>query len=822
MKHFVVLLLFLLSSFQALALEVALFVPRSETPAWQSQISFAQAAADDLGITLHVYNANNESEKMLFQVHQATEKGVDGILFMNYEQIGEQILAIAERNNIPSVVYNTGFVASELLPRTKYSSWIGSITPDDQKAGSLLTEQLLLIAKKREVEQIKLLVINGNMNEASAQQRNQGLKLFIKHHSKAQIVAEGNTGVEWSRYEAKQLFKQHYQKHPEINMVWAASDTLALGARDAMRELSIPLDSIIIGGIDWLPEALKVINDGAPYISIGGHFTEAAWGVILLNDYLNGNDFVAESTQFYSRMYAINKQNIDSFQNFIGDNWQRINFNDLSKNHEDGELYNFSIKYLLDNYYQFSNSLRLTEEEKQWLAQHDNLRLAIDTNWPPFEYVNDQDDYQGIAADYITLIGERLGVKFKPSVNMNWEDVVNAAKRRELDLFAALAITDSRQRYLKFTHPYLSFPMMIITNQDIPYVSDIDSLNGRIVSVVSGYAPQEILLKNHPDIKVFTAKNVTEALEAVSSGRVAAYVGNIATANYVIAKEGYTNLKVSGVTPYRFEISMAIRSDWPILHSIMQKALDSISEDERKAIYSRWVTLRYEHGVDYTILWRTILISLVILALLGYWTHKLSSLNQMLNSEVSERKLVEQQLREEKAKIEKLAITDSLTGLFNRRHFNQVFPDEISRALRHQTWLSFVILDIDYFKKYNDSYGHHHGDNMLIALADVLKTNCNRASDYCFRLGGEEFGIIFSGQSPDEATFFVEKLRSSIEDLKVVQDSSNAAIVITASFGVVTTKDVESSMDQLYEAADAALYRAKHAGRNRVEALTLI
>ncbi|OIQ26442.1 diguanylate cyclase [uncultured Vibrio sp.] len=822
MKPIVVLFLSLLSTFQTYAIEIALFVPRSETPAWQSQIKFAQAAADDLGITLHLYNAQNDSLKMLSQVRQATEQGVDGVLFMNYEQVGEQILAITEQKGIPSIVYNTGFISSELLPRTKYNSWIGAIIPDDEKAGSLLTEQLLLVATERKLEQINMLVINGNMKEVSAQQRNQGLDQFIKHHSKTKIVAESDSGPDWSRDEAKQIFKSSFQRYPEINMVWAASDTLALGARDAMVELSLPLDSIIIGGIDWLPEALEVIKSGEPYISIGGHFTEAAWGLILLDDYINGNDFAAESTQFLSRMYAINTQNIEMFQSFMGDTWQRIDFRAISNERKGGELYSFSIKYLLDNHYQAHNALILTKEEKQWLRENNTIKLAIDTNWPPFEYVNDQAIYQGIAADYMAVIGERLGIELEPSVDMNWSDVVDAAKRRELDMYPALAITESRKSYLNFTRPYLNFPMMIITNQDIPYVSDINSLNGRAVSVVAGYASQELLFKNHPDIQLFTANNVTEALEAVSTGRVAAYVGNIATANYIIAKEGFTNLKVSGVTPYRFELSMAIRSDWPILHSVIQKALDSLSEQEKKSIYSRWVSLRYEEGVDYKILWKTIFVSILVLAILGYWTHKLSTLNHKLNSEVAERKIVEHQLREEKTKIEKLAITDSLTGLYNRRHYNQIFHSEISRAQRSRVWLSFVILDIDYFKQYNDNYGHHNGDHQLVALAKTLSAQCNRASDYCFRLGGEEFGIVFSGQSPEEAAVFVEKLRASIERLQIKHEHSEAASTITASFGLVTSKDTKVDMEELYEAADAALYRAKRAGRNRIETVTLV
>lgn len=804
-----------------MAMEIALFVPRSGSPAWEAQINFARAAANDLGIHLQVYNADNQSHVMLHQVREASQRGVNGILFMNYEHIGEKILAITERYNIPSILYNTGFMPNDLLPRTRYRTWIGSVTPDDKKAGALLAEQLLIVANQKQINKINMLVINGNLKEVSAQQRNQGLHQFIKHHPKIEIIAEVETGISWSRSEAKQQFKKYYRQYPEINTVWAASDELALGIRDAMAELTLPMDSVILGGIDWLPEALRTIEDHAPYVSVGGHFTEAAWGLILLKDYLDGNDFIGESTQFHSQVLAINQQNIKMFQNFIHDNWQRIDYKALSKGHTNGKLYNFNTRYLLDKYYENSSSLQLTQEEKEWLKANQNLKLAIDIDWPPFEFLNSENEYQGIGADYIGLIAEHLGVEVIPSKSMNWLEVVEATKRRELDIYAALTATPNRKEYLTFTRPYLSFPMMIITNQSIPYVADIDALNGKEVSVVQGYASHELLLNNHPEIKLYEAKNVFDALKVVSSGRVSAYIGDIATANYVITREGFTNLKVSGVSPYRFDLSMAVRSDWPILHSILQKSLDSLSEQEKKAIYSRWVTLRYEHGVDYSLVWKIIASALLILLILIYWTRKLSSLNRKLNYEVAERKLVEQQLLQEKNKVEQLAITDPLTGLFNRRHYNKVFQLEINRAQRDQEWFSFVIMDIDHFKEYNDSYGHHNGDELLVTLAATLKENCHRASDFCFRLGGEEFGIIFSGLPPKEAALFVEKLRRAIEELQLEHKCSQTHSILTASFGLVTVKEAPYKQEQLYEAADVALYQAKESGRNQVKTIVI-
>ena len=130
--------------------------------------------------------------------------------------------------------------------------------------------------------------------------------------------------------------------------------------------------------------------------------------------------------------------------------------------------------------------------------------------------------------------------------------------------------------------------------------------------------------------------------------------------------------------------------------------LQKKAEEEKKAIYSRWVTLRYEHGIDYSLVWKVVLAAFLVVAVLSYWAKKLARINHRLNREMKQRKRIERQLRQEKQKIEQLAITDPLTGLFNRRHYDKVLPDEINRMHRNREWLSFVMLDIDCFKQYNE------------------------------------------------------------------------------------------------------------------------
>ena len=583
-----------------------------------------------------------------------------------------------------------------------------------------------------------------------------------------------------------------------------------------------------------------------------------------------------------------------------------------------------------------SAPIELTEAEKQWLRDHPSIRLAVDIDWSPFEYIDTDDNYVGMAAEYIGLVGDRLGIEFDVEKEKPWSEVVEAVKQRELDMYSCVVSTEQRREYVDFTQPYLSFPMVIVTTDKVAYVNGVKDLRNETVAVVRGYATQDLLEKNHPELDLYLADNVTDALEKLSHGQVYAYIGNIATVSHVIKKEGFTNIKISGETPYTYELSMAVRKDWPEFVPILQKAIDSITEAERDQIYRNWIKLRYEHGFDYELLWKILVGVFLILVIILTWNRRLSSeiakrveaekLVQAAHQRLEEanRKLVDYvdivdryvitsstdadgmitstsrafceisgfsedelmgrshsivrhadmptsiyqemwealtsgkiwegelknrkkngdyywvqayispvfddagnisgytAIREDitnKKRAETLSITDELTGLFNRRHFNSIFPQELARAEREEKFIGLMIIDVDYFKPFNDHYGHQHGDNVLSEVAATLKGTLRRAGDFVFRIGGEEFAAVVTADSHEDAMAAAEKLRQSVEALQIEHRFNQASEYVTVSVGIKThlgsgTRPLD--MDLVYRLADDALYQAKEQGRNRV------
>jgi diguanylate cyclase (GGDEF)-like protein len=168
--------------------------------------------------------------------------------------------------------------------------------------------------------------------------------------------------------------------------------------------------------------------------------------------------------------------------------------------------------------------------------------------------------------------------------------------------------------------------------------------------------------------------------------------------------------------------------------------------------------------------------------------------------------------------IERLSVIDELTGAYNRRHFNRVFQDEINLAKKNQNFLCFLMLDVDNFKKYNDTYGHPAGDEVLKVVSTTLQDVFQRSNDFVFRLGGEEFAVLYTAKSLEAALEYAEKARQ--EQLsKAIEHTGNLPYhYVTFSAGLIVLEpSMEYVTEEVYKYVDEALYRAKRAGRNRIE-----
>ena len=186
--------------------------------------------------------------------------------------------------------------------------------------------------------------------------------------------------------------------------------------------------------------------------------------------------------------------------------------------------------------------------------------------------------------------------------------------------------------------------------------------------------------------------------------------------------------------------------------------------------------------------------------------------------ERSDDKLQEIRAREQDyiKKLQELSITDALTSLYNRRHFDEIVPKLISLAQRKKLYITFFIIDIDHFKTYNDNYGHQAGDRALIAVSNVIKQHIQRDDDFVFRLGGDEFAGIALSENPQSIHQHVEEICTMVETLNIEHQYGATLNKLTTSIGMISVPYQNTlTIDDLYKAADKNLYQAKRTGKHQ-------
>ncbi|AZZ89910.1 transporter substrate-binding domain-containing protein [Hahella sp. KA22] len=286
----------------------------------------------------------------------------------------------------------------------------------------------------------------------------------------------------------------------------------------------------------------------------------------------------------------------------------------------------------------------LTPFERSWLQAHPNIRIAGDPHWPPFEMIDEEGNYQGIVADYIQLLEQRLNYRFERTRRENWTATLGAMQTRELDVIAAVAVTPRREGRMLFSEHYLSYPIVMAVRDEMRFIGSLEELDRERVAVVKDYASQDFLLINHPNLNLVFVDTLEEGLLGVSNGDIDVLISNIPSISYLVNHLGVSNIKLTGITPYTYDIAIGVRSDWPILTRILDKGLNTITTEEQEAIYKKWITFSYEEKIDYALVWRITTVAVVVIIIFLYWNRKLSR-------EVAERIRSEEALRKSEERL---------------------------------------------------------------------------------------------------------------------------------------------------------------------------
>ncbi|SNB58702.1 monosaccharide ABC transporter substrate-binding protein, CUT2 family (TC 3.A.1.2.-) [Marinobacter sp. es.042] len=323
------------------------FLSPDDSRFWQLVAGFMEAVAKDLEVDLEVqYDREGHRFSYLRMAKDvlSREEKPDYLLFMCKEHVTESMLRLADGAGVKTFTFNTDVPdaarASIGMPRTVLSGWLGHLSPDNIAAGrSLVT----LLGKKAEQlglasePSVPMVALSGTLDSSAATDRDRGLlAAAVQQRSELLQLVYAN----WSRELAREKTEVLLERYPNTVSIWSASDGMALGAIEAARNAGrTPGKDLLVGGVDWQPEALESIRQGELLVSLGRHFMGGGLALLLLHDYHHGQDFGDMSPDYVFRyqLEPATLENVDQVQRIMDpEDWSTVDFRQFSRVGETG------------------------------------------------------------------------------------------------------------------------------------------------------------------------------------------------------------------------------------------------------------------------------------------------------------------------------------------------------------------------------------------------------------------------------------------------------------------------------------------------------
>lgn len=326
-----------------------------DAPFWGRLISVMKSAADDLGIELTVVHAHDVRMEyigaLMSEINASNPP--DYLVYLYFRQRGVYILEAAEKAGVKSLIINTAIPTLERetvgLPQQKFPHWIGHIYPDDVHAGADLMTTLIQrsIAKGNQTQ--KIVALSGARSSAPSLERDSGMKSVIESATDASL--NQLVHIDWNGEGAEVVVDGLMKRHPDTNVIWAASDSIALKVIDVLEPLPQPQrDKVVVGGMDWSEQGLDAVVRGELDVSLGGHFMEGGWAMVMLHDHFHGAETKVNSPQITTELFSLDQTNVKQLAPMLKANdWQQIDFRDYSiVHHPELTAYPFDWQVILD------------------------------------------------------------------------------------------------------------------------------------------------------------------------------------------------------------------------------------------------------------------------------------------------------------------------------------------------------------------------------------------------------------------------------------------------------------------------------------------
>ena len=436
----------------------------------------------------------------------------------------------------------------------------------------------------------------------------------------------------------------------------------------------------------------------------------------------------------------------------------------------------------------------------------------------------------GLVVDIVHAVADRVGLDVH-MVAMNWDKAQQLMRAGEIDALVQINPSAERELWYYFSDPLLKSEFVIFRKSQRVAIQDMDSLCGLSVGVEEKGYPR-MLLGNHPEIVLQTIPNWQHGFQLIASGDLDALVVDRWVGEYQLFLSGVQGISAAPQPIETQFSSIAVAKGNDALLEKINQGLHLISQDgTRERIEEKWsgkeiVPLSRETLRLYWVIGIVSVMASVFALFVLIFANRVKRINKRLlerekslANEIEKRKKIENQLCIANEELHNLSEIDFLTGLWNRRKYDNELKKRILSMRRSESDLCMLIVDIDYFKEYNDHYGHKQGDNVLRSMAQIIQRSLSRNTDDVFRYGGEEFVVLLPYTDEEGGYRVAKNIINHIYEKGIEHKYSKVDNILTASIGVASISNTSSihDVELLFKNADDALYQAKGQGRNQAQ-----
>lgn len=450
-------------------------------------------------------------------------------------------------------------------------------------------------------------------------------------------------------------------------------------------------------------------------------------------------------------------------------------------------------------------------------ANDETHKVVVLKDWKPYYFINDTGKPDGYAVELFEKLAKIIDLKYEYVIVNDGKEAIKFIEEKKADLIPNIGLTKKREKVLIFTQTTDSFYINLYRKNDSNYNS-IEDLENKNIGLVQHNACTKIIDDKEIKINKIYFKDYKEMIQALMAKKIDAFC----YPQPLVASDLKNNSIVAFDKSIK-EIKRGIGLSKDHFH-LLSKFNDAITEiklnGELQIIYDKWfrekdfIRLSMKETLFLTILFIGLSSSILIIVFYILSKKRWLLTKDMLEEEIERKtnilKVQNRRLKVIHKKLKEQSNRDALTKVYNRKFYNQKIRELLSSYKRYGNIFSFIMFDIDDFKKINDTYGHSIGDKVLIELSKIVSFHI-RFNDFFFRVGGEEFIILLPDTDIKEAKIVANKIKDVIaQEINIVEIHK-----VTVSIGLTEVRDKDDE-DIIYNRTDNNLYKAKNTGKNRV------